>query len=147
MIFQLFCVEHNWKIKHRTYYFFKYRKFGNFGVGICWWFSLGRPAYSFGAFSSVICSILSPSETDDVLISLNTHLLKNKSDFCCTSKTSIKKKPGKLSNQRIGYVHCFNIGTVYDNKHTYRSRIYVLYTQVHTHNFLSLYHKSCHCSV
>jgi hypothetical protein len=51
---------------------------------------------------------LAPSETNAILISLKTHLLKknkiktkqNKEknpDFCCTSKTSIKKEQGKTT--------------------------------------------------
>jgi hypothetical protein len=53
-------------------------------------------------FLNLICSNLALSETNTILISLKTHLLKKKkqrkkSDFCCTSKTSIKKEQGKTT--------------------------------------------------
>ena len=48
-----------------------------------------------GAFS-IFVLILAPSETDNVTISLITHLLEG-SDLYCTLKTSIKKEQGKTT--------------------------------------------------
>jgi len=63
-----------------------YRKFRNFGVGIFWRFLFGRLVFDIGMcnfwrFLKLICSILAPSETDDVIILLISHLLGKKIRF------------------------------------------------------------------
>ena len=130
---------------------------GNYSVGIFWRFSHGRHVFSFDVWNYSL-SQLNMFKFGTLRNKYYSYFVKN--PFIEEKKTKEKiwfllyfkdlDKEGARQNyliERIRYVHGINIGTFYDNNHTYCTCIYFLYTQVHTHTFLSLYHKLCHCSV